>query len=148
MAAENLVKIYEELIENDFLLKNSSSIIDVTKYEDVPLEYVNGKKITPTNTAKPTGVGSFATATKTYHRNTAGFTTTPPPPEPKPCVFERNPKSKKPSQDELSALADKVSAIMEDNFEAKLPDILEEGDDIEEISYNRTAYGHDYAGYV
>jgi hypothetical protein len=153
-AMEEVEKLYAKLLAAGKGLENDPRILDITKFKDVPKEYIEGKPIeksTGTNVTTTTnnGVGSFANPATRYVSGAGTYTRTAVKADPEPAVLGRSQTGlKKPLKASLDLMEEKINQIMAGTFVPVLPETMGEdaegtGDAVEteDELYYRTGIG-------
>lgn len=161
LSLEELKKSHESLVKCSMMLDQSTNIVDISKYIDVPTAYLECETIT-----KPSvngnvgayGVGSTNNPINRYsnatHSSYTGGTTSTysksyEKKDPEPTLFSRK-KGDKPNKTALEIMEEKINQIMSGSFTPDLPDTSEDKEESPSYAsktntdYDDTA---DYAGY-
>ena len=151
MAMEAVEKIYASLLAGGRGLANDPRILDISKFSDVPKEYVEGKPLekstTSTSSTTNSGVGTFANPNTRYVGNSGTYTKTVVKADPEPSILGRT-HNKKPLKAMLDLMEEKIDQIMAKNFEPILPETMGEdaegtgiAEDVEDEAYYRQGCG-------
>lgn len=113
--------LFTDLKEAGLEARPNAGIIDVSKYKNVPKEYLEGKPI-DTGTTAATGVGTFSNRSNHYSQTSTGsaYTKTTPKADPEPAVFSRT-KTNKPTTEDLAALSALLDQIAAGETQIELP---------------------------
>jgi hypothetical protein len=128
LANQMLSELNILLLDNDFGMKNDTKIIDIEKYQDVPVDYKDGKPINKDDAAagaKASGVGSFAAPGTRYQPPASGvlYSKTNATKDPEPSIFSRS-TTKKPAKANLELMREKIEHIMAGDYEHELPETV------------------------
>ncbi len=147
-AMEMVEELYASLMLAGFGLENDPKILDISKFQEVPKEYIEGKqleKTAVTSTTTSTGVGSFAAPGNRFVGAGGVYTKTQPKADPEPAVLRRS-QAKKPTKAELDLMEEKINQIMNKTFIPVLPETMGEDADgkgvAEEVADENSYYGH------
>jgi hypothetical protein len=121
-----LSSLMTDVVEKKMVLENDSTMVDITKFKDVPADILKGN--TPATRA-----GAHASTTSTYSGAKSNIGTIHKPAAPAstyvrkestPHLWKR--RSKKPTNEALMTLALKVSAMETGKLKIKMPKLPEE----------------------
>jgi hypothetical protein len=133
-ATKMVEDIFTELKDAGYTLANDGKVIAITRFVDVPDEYLKGKAMTNTFGHTPAagtagaGVGQFANRNGQYRQsqhNPTTYTKTVPKKDPEPTVFGRT-KTKKPNKEALDLMIEKIDAIKSGATVPAWPDLCDE----------------------
>lgn len=133
-ATKAVADVFAELKGAGYTLANDGKVIAITRYVDVPDDYLKGKPVnnaygaTAAAGTAGAGVGQFAGRNGHYRQsphNAASYTKVVPKKDPEPTVFGRT-KTKKPSKEALDLMIEKIDAIKSGTTVPQWPDLCDE----------------------
>ena len=144
-ASALITSIFEDLLEMGFGTKGETSIIDETKYSDVPKDYLKGKTTTAPVSNNKSVTGKTHAPVQRFQRGAteyAAYSNIPVKRDPEPTFFKRTRGQRKLTKDQMGELIDKLDAILAGNFEPDLPDtskidgpVTDDDDDFDVYDY-------------